>query len=178
MSNNSMVAEELDPSIKTGVGNPLSPYTGELLSEDDEKRVDDKGHKVAHGLLWSEAKSGRWLTVALHDQETLRSQTPLVAQTDMNLNKVVYNTKGKRWTLSLTTSEVLPRLYHASVGAALELPLDLANDSIKRGYVSEWLINTCDEALKDRKLSIRKDARDHLAAALADAASQTISKVL
>ena len=178
MSNNSMMIEELDPSIKTGVGNPLSPYTGELLSEDDEKRVDDKGHKVAHGLLWSEAKSGRWLTVALHTAETLNAQTPLVARTDMDLNKVIFNSKGKRWTLSLMTSEVLPRFYHSTVGAALELPIDLAVDSIKRGYVSEWLVNTCDEALKERKLGVRKEARKHLAAAIADAASQTIAKVL
>jgi hypothetical protein len=168
------IAEELDPSIHTGVGNPLSPYNDELLSEEEEKRIDDKGRLVTRGKLWSEASTGLYLVVALHIQDALgrelRSVSPLLGRADIDLSAA---TKGK-WTLSIAASKEKPRFYHPVVGACLELPDDLALDDIKRQYVVEWLVNTVDESFRDRSLKVQEASRHHLAAAIADAANTAI----
>ena len=36
-----------------GVGHPDDPYRGQLLSVDDERRIDEKGELVVRGVPWS-----------------------------------------------------------------------------------------------------------------------------
>jgi hypothetical protein len=168
------MAEEMNPDIHTGIGNPLSPYSGELLSEEEEKSVDDKGNLITRGKLWSEASTGLYLVVALHTQDAqgkeIRSVKPLLGRADIDLSGVC---RGK-WTLSIASSVGNPRFYHPVVGACLELPDDLANDDIKRQYVTEWLVETIKESLDNRGLTILKERMQHLAAAVADAANTAI----
>ena len=171
------IAEDLDPRIHTGVGNPLSPYNMEVLSEDDEKRVDDKGNLVAEGKLWSEAGTGMYLSVVLHNRAVMHAATKVEAQVDMNIKDAVYG-NGRYWTLSLTTGVGKPRFMHNAFGASLELPVDLADDSVKRQYTTEWLCDTVLESLAGCGLKLKKDASKQLGLAVADAAQIVISKVL
>lgn len=156
--------------IQTGVGNPLSPYTGELLSEEDEKRLDEKGHLVVRGLTWGEASSGIYLTVALHERSTSDSLIKLKKAVDIDLS----NISSKKATLTLATSVGKPVFSHSTIGAALELPSDLANDDIKRQYVIEWLVNTVDESLKKYSAYISERNVKDFSKAIAEAAESAV----
>jgi hypothetical protein len=168
-----MTHEELNPKLDIGHGNPGSPLFGQVLSEEDEKRVDDMGEEVVKGKVWSESGTGVYLSVALHTREKAGPLKPLVAQVDIDLTKA----GPKDWTLTLGAGYGKPTFSHPVVGACLELPEDLALDLLKKQYVVEWLVNTIDEALKNRELGIRTDARKHFAAAVAEAASASIGRV-
>lgn len=171
------VAEDLDPSIHTGVGNPLSPYTTEVLSEEDEKRIDDKGNLITEGMLWSEAGTGVYLSVALHNRSKMHSATQVEAQVDLDIKDAVLG-NGKQWTLSLSTGAGKPRFMHDTYGASLELPMDLADDRTKRQYVTEWLTNTALEALAGCGLKMKTQSARQLGLGVADAAQIVISEVL
>ena len=173
------IAEDLDPSIKTGVGNPLSPYNNELLSAEDEKRIDDKGNLITQGQLWSEAGTGIYLSVLIHNRAKVHAATPMVAQVDLDItNAVVSTNPGRHWSMSLMTGVGKPRFMHDTFGASLELPMDLAEDATKRQYVTEWITNTALEAVSGCDLYMRKDSAKQLGLGVADAAQIVISKVL
>lgn len=179
MSNHDLTHEDLDPKIKTGVGNPLSPYQDTVLTLEEEKSIDDKGRKVVHGKLWSKSGTNRYLVVALHNREMAECLTDKLAKVDIDLTQNLVKTLGQRyWTLSIMTTEGKPRFLHGVTGACLEIPDDLAEDAIKRQYVVEWLVNTCDEAMIDRRIGIHKNSRKQAAAAVADAAQIALSKAL
>lgn len=165
--------EELDPQFNVGAGNPLSPYNDQKLSEDDEKSIDDKGRPTQMGKLWSKSGTGVYLVVGLHTQESSSPVRPLKAKVDIDLSKAL----SKGWSLCVGTSIGKPTFLHPIIGACLELPDDLAADPIKRQYVVEWLVNTVDEAMKDRSLSVPRSKRPQVAAAIAEAANASIARV-
>lgn len=161
--------------LATGVGNPLSPYTDELLSADDEKGIDDKGLKIVEGLLWSKAATDLYLWVALWVGDELTQLVPGgTGQSDISLDSVY----DGGWSLSLGVSKGKPRFNLPTVGASLEIPYDLGDDSIKRQYVAEWLVNTTVEALSDRQLDTGHTPLGDLALLLGDAANRAIGSVL
>lgn len=162
-------------NIKTGVGNPLSPYTDELLSVDDEKRIDDKGRLVANGLLWSEAATNHYIWVALWSGSELTQLVPGGrGQSDIDLGKVY----SGDWKLSIGISQGKPRFNLPTVGAAFELPMDLGDDPIKRQYIAEWLSETIAEALVDRGLPMDKERLGDLAILVAEASNRAIGTAL
>jgi len=175
----SMMHEELDPDITSGVGDPTSPIYRKLLTAEEEKLVDDKGNLVARLKPWSEVGTGLYLTVALHIKSRAVTQFPTgapKAQVDMDLSNTLNQTG--RWTMSFLVTEGKPRFTHATVGLAIELPDDLGTDDIKRQYLVEWIANTARESLHDRKLTCRDDSRVQLSFALADAANACVRTVL
>ena len=161
--------------LATGVGNPLSPYTDELLSVDDEKGIDDKGLKIVEGLLWSKAATDTYLWVSLWVGNELTQLVPGgTGQSDISLDSIF----SGGWSLSLGISQGKPRFNLPTVGAALELPHDLGDDAIKRQYVAEWLSNTVVEALQDRQLDVKDAPLGDLALLIADASNRAIGTVL
>jgi hypothetical protein len=166
--------EELDPSIKTGVGNPLSPYNDQLLSAEDEKSIDDKGRRVIRGKPWSQARTNTWLVIGLHDKESGVTARKLRGKADIDLSGVA----GRPVTLTVASSRGRPTFLHPVIGACLEIPDDLAEDDIKRQYVVEWLIHTVDEAMRKMKVGVKKEDVPKVAAAVADAANISIGKIL
>lgn len=164
-----------DTTIQTGIGNPLSPYTDEILSEADEKRIDDRGHLVAEGLLWSEAHTDTYIWTALWRGSELTQLVPGgKGQSDISLESIY----GGGWSLSLGISQGKPRFNKPTVGAAFELPSDLGEDKIKRQYIAEWLSDTIRESLQDRKLPIDKSKMGDLALLVSNAANRAIGTVL
>jgi hypothetical protein len=164
-----------DQSILTGVGNPLNPYNDELLSSEDEKRIDDKGRLVTQGLLWSKAATGHYIWVALWSGTELTQLVPGgKGQSDIDLSNVY----SGDWSLSIGISVGKPRFNKPTVGAAFELPMDLGEDTIKRQYIAEWLCETIAEALQDRGLPMDTKQMGDLAILVADASNRAIGAVL
>ena len=162
-------------TIESGVGNPLSPYNDELLSVEDEKRIDDKGRLVAEGLLWSDAATDNYIWGALWTGTELTQLVPGGrGQSDIDLGKVY----SGNWKLSIGISQGKPRFNKATVGAAFELPMDLAEDAIKRQYIAEWLSETIAEALVDRGLPMDKERLGDLSILVAEASNRAIGTVL
>ena len=141
--------------------------------------MDDKGRKVIHGKLWSDAHTNIFLVVALHGKDKATCLTPKVGQCDVDIRNALVDSLGQdRWTMSIMTTVGRPRFLHATVGACLELPEDLAEDSLKVRYVTEWLVTTCSEALRDRRLAVSGSSKRQFAVAMADAAQVAIAKAL
>ena len=164
----------MDDTIKTGVGNPLSPYTNELLSEEDEKRVDDKGQLVTRGNLWSASGTGTFIWTALWVGQEITQLVPGGrGQTDIDLGNL-----WRSWNLSIGLSEGRPRFNRPTGGAALEVPYDLAEDDIKRQYVAEWLSETGAESFQERDLVVPKDKMKDLAMAVSVSANRAIGTLL
>jgi hypothetical protein len=131
--------------IKTGVGDPSNPYFGQLLSAEDEKRIDEKGRPIVEGKPWSGASTGLWLTVACAPTMggAEHAGSPLGGDwLPVSLGLSTYGLK-----LGVHTTLGRPKFSGTVAGSCMELPSDLASDSIKRKYVVEWLKETCAEAL-------------------------------
>jgi len=139
-----MSQEEIDEvvsklEITTGVGDPSSPYFKQLLTEDDEARLDTKGNPVVEKSRWGDCGTGLYLVVAANvgdhpaalDRKSLGGGSFKYA----HVNITVVTTKGK------------PTMNAVFSGACLELPVDLGEDELKRRYVVEWLVDTASEAM-------------------------------
>ena len=131
-----------------GVGDPTSPVHGQLLSVEDEKRLDADGKEVVRGKLWSESHTGLFLTIALGEGPMValapqRSGTSfsvpagIVHGADYRLFVGVFDNKPPTWGKPV-------------VGAAIELPDDLGQDEIKRKYLTEWIAHTTVECFENR----------------------------
>ena len=130
--------------VKVGMGDPTSPYFGQLLSEEEEKILDAKGERVVSGLPWSEARTGLWLTVAVCPERFAVDASSLLGGEPI---PVVSHLTGKPFYLYVTSSEGKPVFTKPVAGASLELPVDLGRDELKRKYVVEWLRDTSAESL-------------------------------
>lgn len=157
--------------LRTGVGNPLSPYTDELLSPEDEKRIDDKGLKVVHGEPWSKVGTGEYLYIAVHSWESLGADRD-------RRGVAVVDLKQNNWRLELGVTSGKPKFLQPVIGACLEIPLDLGEDSLKRKYVAEWLRDTTWESLGIAQLKMSKDKSMDLGMAVAQGAQSAIGHVL
>lgn len=156
---------------KAGVGDPTSPLYGQLLSVEDERRLDEKGREVVKGKPWGDAGTGMYLVVALHTVPMYADKIQ-VGRTEIDLSRI----KGG-YKLDLMVSPYgKPTFNQPIVGACLELPDDLALDAIKRQYVVEWLIETAFEALDERQVKFRESPYlDEFQFALAAAADKAIA---
>lgn len=127
--------------LKTGVGDPSSPYFGQLLSEEDEKRLDPSGNVVVSGKLWSKAYTGVYLTCYV--------TTLVPTQWGSEILKGWGDTyKVGATYLNVLVSEGKPRPTIEGWGASLELPEDVSSDPLKGGYVGKWFAETLKEALE------------------------------
>ena len=146
--------------ITSGIGDPSSPLYGQLLSVEDEKRLDPQGREVVRGLPWSEVRTGLYLVVFVSsaiprpDLKTLGgSWSPVPA-------KLCSGNKRNR-VITVGTFLDRPKMGPPGHGAALELPSDLARDTLKKQYVIEWLVATTYEALIGAGINLDGD-RDKL----------------
>jgi hypothetical protein len=120
-----------DPIV--GVGHPDFQ---EMLSADDEKRVDEKGRAVVDKEVWSRTGTSLYLTIAA-------CKSPLLV--DRHYQGAVKVVFGDTRLVCIATMGK-PVLGTENVGAALEIPSDLGDDPLKSKYVTEWIIETMKEA--------------------------------
>ena len=120
-------------------GHPNDPNRGQLLTEDDEKRMDAEGRPIVDGLSWSEAATGLYLFVGVADgpltfgARVSGASAERIPGTSKWMSVGVLNGKAsadKHWA-----------------GASLEIPSDLGRDHLKQKYVAEWVADTAAEAL-------------------------------
>lgn len=134
-----------------GVGDPTSPYHGQLLSVEDELRIDEKGQKVVEGLTWGEAKTGLYLAIAL-GAGPMVALVPQRSGTSMPVPAGIVSGADMRLCVGCWLDKP-PTFGKPVVGAAIELPSDLGRDSIKRRYVTEWIAHTTVEAFAERGIA-------------------------
>jgi len=165
-----MVHSNSNPIVdpKAVIGHPNDPNRGQLLSADDEKRVDDKGRPVVDGLLWSNARTGLYLFVG-------GSSGPLMA------DRPIYGARGlhlKNTKLSVGVTRGRPVFNTDCWGACLELPSDLARDGLKRQYVAEWIGHTAAEALGELQVELAGHAEsiEKVAVWLCQSAEEAITQ--
>ena len=120
-----------------------------MLSEADEKRIDEEGRPIVDGLLWSEAASGAYLFVCV-SREAVKSGKTLIGAT-----VVTKTVKPNILTIGCTIGK--PTFNVPFIGACLEIPTDLGTDAIKRAYVAAWLAHTAAEALAKAGSSMGDD---------------------
>lgn len=138
------------PTPIVGHGHPMDPNRGTLLSEDDEKRIDEEGRPIADGILWSEARSGAYVFVAVSTEPLTADRTLIGAHASAGPS-----IQGRHLTIGCTVGK--PTFYQPYTGACLELPTDLGRDEIKRDYVAQWLAHTAAEALGKSGVSLGGD---------------------
>ena len=127
-----------------GVGHPDDPYRGQLLSVDDERRLDERGREVVRGKPWSEASTGLYLTVALGEGDMVALRPQLNGTSFSVPERIV---SGSDYRLFVGTfRDHKPAFGKPPIGAYLEIPDDLAPDALKRKYVTEWIAHTTVEA--------------------------------
>lgn len=164
------MSEDIKPIV--GQGHPLDPNRGTLLSEDDEKRIDDKGRPIVDGKLWGDAATGMYLGVMIHEA-MFATDLPVVGRTEVSLGSNFVGAGSSK--LSIFASKTgKPTFLHEYVGACLELPDDLGQDATKRQYVVEWLTETVKECFGVRKIDIPKDKVEDLAYAVAMSSEKAI----
>ncbi len=150
-------------------GHPLDPNRGVLMTEDDEKRIDDQGRPIVDGLLWSKAASGAYIFVVV-SKETLTSNKTLIGAT-----LIEKQLDGRKLSIGCTIGK--PTFGVTHYGACLEIPTDLGRDGIKRDYVAQWLAHTAAEALDKGGVFLGNDPIliTLMAKAVADAGDRAIN---
>lgn len=140
--------------IKTGVGDPSSPFYGQLLSQEDENRLDPAGSPVVEGDTWGESSTGLYLTIAVTKGGFGGSSRATLggAYTPVSLRL-----SSQPLTIACISTMGKPSFPVRSAGASLELPGDLARDKHKRQYVVEWIKDTAAEALALYGVDLSKD---------------------
>jgi hypothetical protein len=122
-------------------GHPMDPNRGKLLTEDDEKRIDEEGRPIAEGDLWSQAHTGAYLCVAV-----VYGDKPLSADKTMIGHQVFGGPTTDQRKLHVFCAIGKPKMNQQYAGACLELPGDLGRDRAKQQYVTEWIMATAGEA--------------------------------
>lgn len=122
--------------FEVGIGDPTKPK----LTPDEEKRVDADHQPIVHGLVWSAAATGLYLTVfGCAEGKRPAADRPFAGQT--------LGTPGADVTITVTAGK--PRFNVPGWGASLELPVDLGMDPLKQRYVMDWLIDGTREVLQE-----------------------------
>lgn len=116
-----------------------------LLSERDEKSLDDKGNPIVTGKPWSEAKTNMFLVIVLH-RIPLSANVTFVGRTDLKLGQEFTGSRGAEISF-MVSKNGKPTFLHPTIGACLELPDDLGKDILKIKYVTEWIMDTVKESL-------------------------------
>lgn len=126
-----------DPIV--GVGHPDFQ---QLLSADDEKRVDEKGRPIADNHLWSKSGTGLYVCIMMTQGPVLvdRRYDGAVKVIHGNTRLAILGTLGK------------PVIGVDYVGACIEVPSDLAQDATKRQYITEWIVHTTLECGEHHKV--------------------------
>ena len=123
------------PQVHPGFpqGHPMHNHTH------DPQKVDDTGQPVVLGKAWSECSTGLFLNVLVTPNAPARIDLQFkgdnIYLVDANLWLHISSTLGK------------PSSSMACVGACLEIPSDLGQDTLKQQYVTEWVIATIRESV-------------------------------
>jgi len=160
-----------------GLGDPRNPYSGQLLTEDEEKRIDSQGNPVVNGLSWTAASTGLFLSVLAAPMQVLLDRKIFGGSTT---RVPLQLTKGAQLGLFVGTTLGRPVVGVECFGACLELPVDLGRDELKRKYITEWIAHTAIEALSSFGIGFDLTHKDlgqyyqNLAMSLAAAAEDSI----
>ena len=159
--------------IKTGVGDPSSPYFGKLLTAEEEAKIDPSGAPIVEGETWGSSGTGLYLTIAVAHRGGFGSSTVTLGGSAFPVS-LALSPQGLH--LACITTSGKPAFNLPVAGASLELPADLGRDSLKRKYVVEWIRDTAAEALalNGVDLSKNKAAYQHLGLTVAMAAENAI----
>lgn len=125
--------EENPPVVQ--VGHPLAREKN--LTPSDEKRVDEQGRPIVTREPWSQVHTGIYLSLC-------GSREPLHVLEMQNTNGMGTEVGGLFVTLT-TTVGYRPGFSKEAWGISLELPADLGHDTLKQGYVMEWLVASMTE---------------------------------
>lgn len=172
----SALVEVIDVDVKHG--HPLDPNKDKLLSADEEKRVDERGHKVATGLLWSEAKTGLYLLVGVTTL-TPKIDKVLIGGAHAIVPKEICGKLRRNLKLTVGVTLGRPKFHCNAWGACLELPSDLGRDHVKQQYIAEWIAETAAEALVEAGVNFQKNPvrTDALGLWVSQAANTSINAV-
>jgi hypothetical protein len=145
---------EMDPSIRTGVGDPTSRYYGELLSEEEEKRIDADDRVIVDKNLWSEGRTDVWLSIyGTRTEREVGCDRPYSGQSLWLGNTM----------LTVAVTDGKPRWNQEGFGLALELPADLGSDDSKRDYLTQWVVETTKEVFIGCETVLPAGTEDNLA---------------
>ena len=126
--------EEAGHDFTAKLGDPRQRK--EMLTEEEEKKVDDKGNLVVYGATWSSVPTGIFLSV----YATPPVSNPARVTNCSKWFRATRRTKNARFIIA--TSFGRPAWDQEGVGCCLELPGDLGQDTLKQQYVVEWLMHT------------------------------------
>ncbi len=134
------ILKEIDEGgLEVKMGHPLGPQ-GVLMSEEDEKSVDELGRPVITGLLWSKAKTGIYLNLFGTLEPDYAGPELLVGGDTIHMGNL---------SVTAWTTLGVPKASCDGVGASLELPSDLARDELKKDYLTAWIKTTAMEILHE-----------------------------
>ena len=155
----------LDPNVQTGQGNPASRHYGELLSSEEEKRIDADDRVVVDRLLWGKAATGLYLTLY-----GTRYDEPVQVDREMSGQSLWLG--NTLLTVAVTLGK--PRWWREGFGLSLELPSDLGSDESKQDYVTQWVIETTKEIFTGCETVLPEGKGDMLAIWLVDTVDKHI----
>ena len=151
-----IVDDVLSHLPEAAVGHPNDPHRGELLSAEDEKRLDDQGRPITDGLLWSEAQTDLYLVVGVTTVRPKLNKV-LIGGAHADVPKAVCGKLHRNLKMTVGVTLGPPAFHCPSWGACLELPSDLGRDRIKQQYIAEWIANTAVEALRMAGVNFKRD---------------------
>ncbi len=155
----------MDPSIKTGVGNPTSKFYGQLLSEEEEKSIDANDNLIIAKSTWGKVATGLYLSIlGTREEQSIGSDRPYKGQSLWLGNTML--------TVAVTSGK--PRWNRECFGMAIELPSDLGLDEMKQDYLTQWVIETTKEVFTGCKTILPAGTENTLAVWLVDTVDKHI----
>lgn len=155
----------MDPSIRTGHGDPTSRYYGELLSEDEEKSIDADDRMIVDKLLWSRAGTGLFLSIyGTRDERPIGCDRSFKGQSLWLGNTM----------LTVAVTQGKPKWTKEGFGLSLELPSDLGDDEAKQDYLTQWVVETTKETFRGCKTVLPAGTENTLAIWLIDTVDKHI----
>lgn len=148
--------------MKVGMGMPGEDK--EVLTAEEEKKLDEHGKRVVNGEPWSYVPTGLYLTIF--------GNRPSLERLGCDRAFVGQSLRMEELLLTVCTSAGKPTFNADGWGASLELPADLARDALKKQYVTEWMIETTREVFGEAEA--RLENGDQFAVWLAMTADSAI----
>ena len=130
----------------------------------DPQKVDDTGRPVVHGKPWSECGTGVFLNVLVSRGDPVRLDRQWTGR------NIKLPFQIDTW-LHISASKGKPTADASTWGACLEVPSDLGDDDLKQTYVTDWFIETVQEAvtLSEHSPFLLASAREEMVWAVEDA---------
>ena len=140
--------------VTTGVGDPGSKFYGELLSSEEEKKIDSSGELVVSKAPWSLVPTDLYLSI-------VGTRTQVSVACDRAFRGDSLWLGNTLLTVVVTTGK--PKFISEVWGLALQLPSDLGQDALKQDYLTQWVIATTKEIFIGCETVLPKGKEDTLA---------------